>query len=497
MKISNFEILKYVTIVLVMVSCDEVLDENPDNRTFIDSPEKIAELLVGAYPEAGYVPFLEPMSDNAGDKGPSATRDFRVNEEMYFWRDLNDTDNDTPSDYWIETYEAISHANQALSSIETLGGGAELNPLRGEALLCRAYAHFMLVNIFSKAYNPETSATDLGIPYVTAPETVLLGDFERSNVAEVYRNIRRDLEEGLPLIEDNYEVPAFHFTKAAANAFASRFYLVLGEWEAVVRHSTLALGTTNMEGKLRNIVASSNLTFQEEFTLYTSSTEEPANLLLVSGNSIYRRMDAVARYQLTPRLTGLLFNDNISGGQWAYSIFSRGGSGNNSVPKYQEYFRVTNQAADIGFAFVTFVLLSTDEVLLNRAEAYAMLGELDAAVNDINLSLQVKTANYEIPDNLLTTDIIADVYRELPIDLYTPFYEIPENALPFVAAVLDIKRTVFYNEGLRWLDIKRHDVAIEHQDFSGNSFVLPKGDNRRAIQIPEAAQALGIVENPR
>ena len=40
-------------------------------------------------------------------------------------------------------------------------------------------------------------------------------------------------------------------------------------------------------------------------------------------------------------------------------------------------------------------------------------------------------------------------------------------------------------------------MAIEHQDFSGNSFVLPKGDNRRAIQIPEAAQALGIVENPR
>lgn len=498
MKTINYKILKHVVCLLLVVSCDDALDENPDNRTFIDTPEKIAELLVAAYPEAGYTPFLEPMSDNAGDKGPSGTTDFRVNEEMYFWRDLNDIDPDTPTDYWNDAYAAISQANQALVSIEELGGGTDLAALKGEALLCRAYAHFMLVNIFSKAYNPTTARTDLGIPYVDRPETVLLGDFERASVEDVYANIRRDLEEGLPLIEDDYEVPTFHFTKQAANAFASRFYLVLGEWDNVITHSNLALGSNDILGTLRDIVSSSDLTLNDQIALYSSSLE-PANLLLVSGNSRYNRIDGVARYQLSQRLTNELFiDDNITGKSWAYDLFFTGSSGdNNAIPKYQEYFRITNPAAGIGFAFVTFVLFSTDEVLLNRAEAYAMLGQLDNAVNDINLSLEVKTEDYDRSTDVLTSGTIASIYEDLPNDLYTPFYDIPEDALPLVAAILDIKKTVFYNEGLRWLDVKRHEIVVEHRDFVGNSFVLPKGDNRRAVQIPEAARSFGIIENPR
>ncbi len=480
-------------------SCSDVLDETPDNRTTIDSAEKIAELLVGAYPEGAYVSFLEPMSDNAGDKGPSATVEFRVNEEMYFWRDLNDTDEDTPTNYWNDAYKAIAQANQALASIEGLGGGGvELDPLKGEALLCRAYAHFMLVNIFSKAYNPSTANSNLGIPYVTEPETVLLGSYERGTVQSVYENIQKDLEEGLPLVRDNYEIPAFHFTKKAASAFASRFYLTIGEWEKVIEHSNIALGESDTVSVLRNIALSSNLTFNEQVALYTSSTLEPANLLLVTGNSLYNRIDARARYQMSPTIVnGLFTSGNITGKSWSYSLFFRGGSDNNFIPKYQEYFRVTNQAAGIGIPFVTFVLLSTDEALLNRAEAYAMLGQLDEAVNDINLSLSVKTDGYDFNTDAFTVNDITTIYQGIPAGLYTPFYTIPNESLPIIGAILDIKRTIFYNEGLRWFDIKRHKIALQHLDFFGNSFLLPKDDDRRAIQIPEAAQSFGIEENPR
>ena len=226
MKNIKFNIIKVLAFVLLASSCNDVLDEAPDNRIeAIDSPEKIAELLVAAYPDAAYVPFLEPMSDNAGDKGPSADTgiDFAttLNQRMYFWDDINDIDDDTPTYYWNRAYKAIAQANQALISIEELGGGSELNALKGEALMCRAYAHFMLVSIFSKAYNPSTANTDLGIPYVTKPETVLLGKYERGSVENVYNQIQNDIEAGLPLVKDNYNVPAFHFTKKAANAFAS------------------------------------------------------------------------------------------------------------------------------------------------------------------------------------------------------------------------------------------------------------------------------------
>lgn len=493
-------IIKYVVVFFAITSCNDILDETPDNRTAIDSPEKIAELLVGAYPEAAYVSFLEPMSDNAEDKGTSATTDFRVNEEMYFWRDLNDIDLDTPTNYWNAAYKAIAQANQALISIEELGGGSAYNNLKGEALLCRAYGHFMLVNIFSKAYDPATANTDIGITYITEPETVLLGNYERGTVANVYEQIKKDLVEGLPLITDSYEVPAFHFTKKSANAFASRFYLTTGEWQKVIEHSNLAIGIAGEANILRNIeviTSSTGVTFAQQVALYTSSTLEPANLLLVSGNSLYNRIEGVARYMMSQNIRNEIFGSNITGKFWSYDLFTRGGSSNFLTPKYQEYFKFTNQAAGIGNPFVTFVLFSTDEVLLNRAEAYAMLGQLDNAVKDVNTSLSVKTVDYDPATDELTAGDIDAIYTSTDPTLYTPFYTISAESLPMVSAILDIRRTIFYNEGLRWFDIKRHNIVVEHSDFFGNSIMLPKSDNRRAVQIPEAAQSLGIPQNPR
>ncbi|WP_445736363.1 RagB/SusD family nutrient uptake outer membrane protein [Mariniflexile sp.] len=495
-------IIKVLVCVLLASSCNDILDEAPDNRIeALDSPEKIAELLVGAYPDAAYVPFLEPMSDNAGDKGPSADTgiDFAttLNKRMYFWDDINDIDDDTPTNYWNRAYKAIAQANQALASIDALGGGTEFNILKGEALICRAYAHFMLVSIFSKAYNPSTASSDMGIPYVTKPETALLGKYERGSVENVYNQIQNDIETGLPLIKDNYNVPAFHFTQKAANAFASRFYLNKGEWQKVIDHSNNALGA-NATSVLRDWTNQyAPRTYSEQNYLYTSSTAEPANILLVSASSLYDRFHANARYQMNSAIASqLFFGRNISGRFWSFGIYGSSDLFYN-IPKFQEYFKVTNQAAGTGNTFVSYVLLSTDEVLLNRAEAYAMLGQLDNATDDINRSLSVKSENYDPATDALTALDIATIYQGFPPSIYTPFYTIPTGSLPFVAAILDIKQTIFYNDGLRWFDIKRHNMELTHTDVLGNSYKLPKADNRRQIQIPEAAQSFGIAPNPR
>lgn len=74
--------------------------------------------------------------------------------------------------------------------------------------------------------------------------------------------------------------------------------------------------------------------------------------------------------------------------------------------------------------------------------------------------------------------------------------------LPYINAVLTIKKTILYNEGMRWLDIKRHDIVVNHplvnvSGFLLDNLVLPKGDERRAVQIPIDAQSFGIEANPR
>ena len=499
--------IKFIpSLLLVLIfSCDDVLSEVPDNRTEINSAEKISELLVGAYPEAGYVPFLEPMSDNADDKGPAAESDVRINEEMYFWRDLNDDDDDTPTNYWNDTYAAIANANQALASIEELGGGEAFNAQKGEALLCRAYGHFMLVSIFSKRYNPDTANIDLGIPYVTEPETVLIQEYDRGTVAEVYNQIERDLEEGLPLIENEYDVPTFHFTKEAANAFASRFYLHIGKWQKVVDYSNVALGSAGASA-LRDINGLYNQLPGAALRLQYSSSTEPANLLLAAGQSVYSRafFNGLARYQLTENLRQQLFTVNPLGERWAYNLRTYSGDIGYFLAKYNEYFRFTNQAAGIGIPFVTYMVLTTDEVLLNRAEAYVMLQQYDNAVSDINLMFSTKTRDYTSA-NILTTSDIEDPNGNFVFtdgNEYTPFYTIPFNSLPYINLILTMRKTIFYNEGLRWFDIKRHNIEVIHRiaNVNGNTietFTLTKDDNRRAVQIPPDARAFNIEANPR
>ena len=60
----------------------------------------------------------------------------------------------------------------ALNAIEEKGNPASLDPQRGEALVCRAYCHFMLANIFCNAYDTHASQS-LGVPYMEEVETTV------------------------------------------------------------------------------------------------------------------------------------------------------------------------------------------------------------------------------------------------------------------------------------------------------------------------------------
>ena len=57
--------------VLALASCSDFLDTLPDNRTEIDSADKMAKLLVSAYPTTTYIMLTEMSSDNAMDNGIS------------------------------------------------------------------------------------------------------------------------------------------------------------------------------------------------------------------------------------------------------------------------------------------------------------------------------------------------------------------------------------------------------------------------------------------
>ncbi|WP_075340501.1 RagB/SusD family nutrient uptake outer membrane protein [Tenacibaculum agarivorans] len=493
--INKYTKLSILTILLVsLVSCNEFLSELPDNRAEIDSPEKISALVTGAYPDGNYMLIGELMSDNAVSKNTTnGVINQRLHEDMFNWRTSNDDNQDTPIGYWSSCYEAISQANQALVSIEELKGEFNLNSQKGEALLARAYAHFMLVNFWAKHYDPNTASTDLGIPYVDEPENVLLKEYKRNTVQEVYDRIEKDMLEGISLVTARENNPKFHFSKESGNAFATRFYTFKGEWAKVIEHASKVISDPRNE--LRDQIELRTLSYGEQTARY-NSTLERSNLLVGAPLSWWARTFASINFGL-PSGSQIFNTNNPFGKPWGYQVF--GGSRFANRPKFDEFFNVTNQSAGTGFGYAPVVYFAKDEVLLNRAEAYAMLDDFTNANQDLTDYLSLKTRGFDPATDILTT---ADITTTFPVvaDELTPPYLMTDTQTSYVKAILDFKQKEFYHEGMRWFDVRRFNIAITRDFIDGEStteITLPKNDNRRQLQIPESAQKVGLTPNPR
>lgn len=488
--------LKITLSLLILISitgCDDFLSEKPDNRTEIDTPDKISELLVGAYPQMSYFDIAETMSDNVFDSNMPET--LIKNEQNYNWEIQTETaDIDTQAYYWDACYQAIAHANKALEAIDQLGNTADLNPQKGEALMARAYAHFMLVSFWSQRYNPATAGTDLGIPYVTKPETELITKYKRNTVAEVFEFIEKDIQEGLKYITNDYKEPKFHFTKNAAKAFASRFYLVKGDWDKVISLSD-DLGNKPV-GKLRDFASYDAMAIDDQRLSYASSAAE-TNLLIVSANTIVSRSYYSNRFYLSGARYPEIFGTATSlfAKPWYYNFYSSNSSITVFLPKFYEYFKYSNVTAGIGDPYVAEVLLSNDEFFLNRIEAHVMKGLTQLANDELEYFLSTRTVGYVATDKVTQAKVVA----KYPViaDEYTPFYTMTPVQTSYVKAIAETRRRDFVHEGMRWFDVKRFNIVVKHETTNKPVNTLVKDDKRRALQIPLHATNTGVEPNPR
>ncbi len=474
--------------VVILSSCGKYLEKEPDNRANLNTPQKISQLLGTAYPQGNYIPFIEASSDNAGDNG--TFNDFMgasaltANADAFFFRDTRSIDQDTPENYWFSCYKAIAAANQALDAIAKAPNQDDYRAQRGEALVARAYAHFMLVNIFSKFYDAATASSDPGIPYVTIPETNFIKQYSRENVAYVYDMVEKDLLEGIGFIDDNaYTIPKYHFTRMAAYAFATRFYLFKKNYEKVIQYALLAVPNNNYLPNLRPWNSTyTAIGLNDVAPIYAKATEN-ANILLVESPSVWFRINIAARYTMTPSIrNAILRSVPVAGGSWAMPTGTYVDQ-HFVVPKIREDFITETVNAEIGTAYVTIPLFTVEEVLFNLAEAYAYTNQSNLAINLLNTYLSTRVTSYT-PANNLTTSKITSFWGA----------NIQEG---LVSTILAYRRTEFVHEGLRWFDILRHKIPVIHTTIEGETHTLDVDDPRRVFQIPPATSQSGLTQNPR
>ncbi|HRQ49049.1 MAG TPA: RagB/SusD family nutrient uptake outer membrane protein [Agriterribacter sp.] len=477
----------YIPVVLLAANtgCKKYLEHLPDNRTELNSPEKVSQLLGTAYPQANYMDFCESLSDNVADKGVGE-QDI-TNADAYLYKDVTDNQQDSPEYYWNACYAAIAAANHALEACNAAEDPAGYQAQKGEALVARAYAHFMLVTLFSKVYDPATASSDPGIPYVTEPEKVVIKNYERKTVAYVYEMIEKDLLEGLPLLVDQqYTVPRYHFTKAAANAFAARFYLYKKEYAKTVEYAGRVFTTSNITTLLRPWNTTYlTYTYREMWAEYAKATQ-PANLLLGETPSWWGRYYYSTRYGMTSAIRDDIFGSNVTGGTWAFRNHTyTAGTNNYMIPKINEYFVRTSVNASIGVGYIMVPLFTVEEVLFNKAEANNALNNTNDAITDLNSYAAARIVNYSAATHRITETKIKN------------FYGTSDLQEGILQTILDFKRAEYVQEGMRWFDILRHKIVVTHRTVEGEVIELGENDPRRILQIPESAELSGVDQNPR
>lgn len=476
-------------------------------------------------------------SDNTDENASNAYSSYGlIQEQMFRWEDVIGDDIDTPYDIWRKYYYCIQTASAAIEAINKIADEGKVSSedaikgVEAEALLCRAYAHFILVNLFSKSYDPATADTDLGIPYIETPDHTLLVEHDRGNVADVYEKINRDIEIALPNVTKIVVAPTsnnqgliqkYHWNKDAAYAFAAEFNLYYKNYKKAIEYATVAL-TDNPAAKLRDWRTDGQSASKTSiaFNRYIAA-DQKANFLLTAAESIWGRVSGP--YQIGKRfaMQGVTLNELTTGdshympigGAVRYRCLVYLSGAIAVMPKVGEFFEYFDKVAGIGWTHTVQALFTADKTLINRAEAYALDGDLDNATKDLDTFTRVFTHYYTDYRHTESKEKLISFVRNSSNE-YDPMtgaggkYKkeihlegISQDQKDVLQGILLMKRFLTLHEGSRWFDINRYKIEIYRRIiYDGTPMVTDKltvDDPRRVFQIPQQMVVAGVQPNPR
>lgn len=446
-------------LLMALSSCNDFLDKVPDTRVYLVNVEQLRQLMVDGYMSVNIGQTGELSSDNVVDNNapPTLKTGMRYNlkayslsdEQLFAWQDVDKAnDNDTPSGVWSGCYGAIAVCNAVLEKVaEFEEAGADengelsqsdkekLSAVKGEALMSRAFHHWMLAQIFCMPYGTDAQNREYqGLPYITKPETLVNPQYERGNLADFYEKIEDDLQEGLALINNQiYEIPKYHFNKQAANAFAARFYLFERKYNLAVHYANEAFQGNDPAVMLNDIWRQDNFYYISDIGRYATSVERPGNWMMIASYSTWWRCfvssgrfacNGVAKRATIqgpgPSWEDCKYSNSRTGEKFSMNPSYNGYCGSAGSSDYGAYyagncfeqFEYTDKLAGIGYCHEIRAEFTAEETLLVRAEANIMMGNLEEGFADLH------TWDENHRNNLNQTSS----YKELTTALLVRFY---------------------------------------------------------------------------
>lgn len=142
---------------------------------------------------------------------------------------------------WNGLYKSNYIVNYILENIDDAADGYEYkrNEVKGRALVHRALNFFILTNLYGKAYNASTAASDLGVPLLMESDINAMP--ARATVKECYEQILSDVNQAVDLLEEPVATYKHLPCKAAAIALRARVNLYMGNFEEALDDARAAV----------------------------------------------------------------------------------------------------------------------------------------------------------------------------------------------------------------------------------------------------------------
>ncbi|MDE6023546.1 MAG: RagB/SusD family nutrient uptake outer membrane protein [Muribaculaceae bacterium] len=450
-----------------------------DINTALNSVTNIGNALNGTYYRFFYYPFAGNYATVIGD----------LASDIVYWNGQTSHQNDiyqfTYQDtgysslyIWQYGYKVVDHSSRVIHGATPLYEGASeeeialLNMYSAEAYALRAYANFVMVNVF--AHQVKVNGTDFssqpGIVVVDTPIEAF-AQVERSTIGETYAAIVSDIEKSINLFEKSGDRGSlFYFNLAAAYGLAARINLYLENFEKAKDYAMKAIDESGI-----HTLAYTPQGYKSLYNYGASNTESMFALAITttdnwSANScgtLFTTYD----YSPTPWLLSILGENDVRNSIMGFAP--------NSTPELPEFAGGKFGCYGMGNpAYATNYLINAPEMFLIIAES----------------NLRSSTVDIETAKEALL--VVAK--RNLDI---TSVDDLPSTKDELLSFLRDESARELFQEGHRLFDIRRWGVKGNAYAYNSPNITFTFNDVDLSnvifpIPVDEINAGFGVEQTP-
>ena len=463
---------------LLFSSCGDFLDEYSTDQRYCENADDLEALMIGE----GFLGFRKDGYYNQGTLSKSILES-EANQSMYFpWIHVVDDDaeaflvnyvtEDTGTPYymlgklanwsedpfssiqniqwldkdWTKLYKHIGALNSIIYQAQEIKGKDRRNEkiellkhVSGEAHFLRAFYYFYLANVYGLPYSTASASTDFSVP-LKVSEVIEDKHFTRATCEEVYQQIWADLEAAESELEGYSPTtnPKLRVGIGAVKAFKSRVALYMERYLDAI-DATNAF--SELDYKLIDLRQhDSNNSFNNRNSselIFTTGTYNACYIFINDSTSQWNGDDNRAS---SFKASNDLMEKYTANDLRLTTFFMK--SAKSKAPLPNKYFV---QPGDYNYTDIASDIFSIRyaEVLLNKAEALAMLNKNEEARNTLQLLREKRIVGANISD-------------------------IPTDNQQLIEFIRTERRMELCFEGHRWFDLRRYSINSKYplsEDF--------------------------------